>query len=238
MQKEGSISYILPTLLIVALAVTTFSLFRGDMLREKQFLTRFTDARLMLFEKGLDGIRQEVDAAYPDLLKDCKDRAAYDAYIDMDSRTMTAGQLREALSYHEECGQFFVHKTAITLAYFQHEIERLSDAANVLQEGKEKKEALEIVHFWQQIFDLESQNASIYKRLVDIQKEYWTADLNKAIYVDTSEEREAKVGALNYEANQKLDQISKVRDDINRFKEAEAAYWDEHFATSTPKKGE
>lgn len=232
-EREGNIGAIVSTILVVALALFAFTLYQADKGREEIILTSFTDKRYTLVGRGLSGLRQEVDTTYAGLFEDCEDRNAYNAFIATDSRTMTASELREALLYHDECGQFFVNKTELTLGFFEKEIDSLRDNAILLKDGKQKEDALQIVEFWEQIFALEGEHGTIYKRLVDIQEEYWSADLNKAILIDTPEEREAKVGALNNEANQKLGRIEEIQMEIERFQRAESTYWEEHFATST-----
>ena len=234
--NESSLSKLISTTLIVVLALLSFSLYQNDKKREKVLLTAFTDGRLAIVEKGLIGLSIQVEKEYPDLFIVCEEKSKYDSYINLDTRTMSDSELRDALRLHSLCGKLFSNKTNLTLGFFKIELNKLEQSANLLKEGKDKRNALQIIDFWYTLYDLEQEHGQIYERLIDIQEEYWEADLNKVTAKDTASMREEKVGTLNLEANDKLTRINQIQIEIDRFKVAESTYWKEHFATSSAEK--
>jgi hypothetical protein len=220
--------FILGGLIILIIVLLTL-----NFTREKETRLFFTDARLSIAAGGLNEVFKDVETNYGNLFAECSDQGSYDKHIGTDSRIMSAAELKEALALHEECGMQLHNKANLTLGFFKTKIDRMTDAVSVLRPGTYKKDANQILAYWEKIYDLEKENNTIYKRLVDIQGEYWTADLNKVTGIDSSAEREAKFGALNYEANQKLDLVKDLREDIKRVENAEGVLWGESFATTT-----
>jgi hypothetical protein len=227
--------HIIPTFFLIVLAVTSFVLYRSEQVRDEKIIETFSVNRMNLASGGLQAVRSALEKDYPDLFKDCANRGEYDTFIDSDSRALTASEIRRALDLHRECGHYFSNKGNVTLDFFLQDIKQLASIAHLLNDGNVKDSAMSISDYWQQIYDLEREYNTIYGRMVDIQESYWSEELNKAIGLITAQEREANIGALNYEANQKLERLANIREKLQEIREKEFALYEDMFSTSTEK---
>ncbi len=216
-------------LLLLAFIAASLFLFASNRATQEQLQESFDATRLQIASGGLNTYRQLINSEYDHLFQDCSERARYDEYIDADSRYMSAGELTEALELHRTCGHFLSARSQFTIQLFEKNIEQLRMLATFFSGPTDKKNASVVVTYWDDIFTLERERAIIFDRLIDIQEEYWRSDLDKALGAITSGEREAAVGALNFEANQRLAQSEELNDEIEEIRKRENIFWGEAF---------
>ena len=213
--------------LIVALLLLYSSYSKTQSLVEDYFV----DGRNTIAVGGLAQIQGRVESEYGYLFVDCAERQEYDAFIDTDSRTMTASDLKRALELHAKCGNFFVEKSNITVQVLEGDVASLEETASLFSGSTKARNALVAAKYWRDIFELERERAIIFERLVNIQKAYWEIDLDKALGTISPKEREASVGALNIEANQKLARTNEIVEEVRELRKQEGVFWGESFGS-------
>jgi|GEM_PF-4405413 len=232
-ETEGSrLLRVIGPLFVLALIATSLLLYFEYQKAQNGIRMQFVEKRNEMANNGFSNLGQKVETDYSYLLVDCGDRGEYDKLIDRDSRELTATELKRALQLHSECGQFFANKSNLIVSLMEAEVNSLREHSELFGSGKNERNAEVVVGYWDDIFTLERERGIVYGRLVDIQKEYWESDLDKVLNIITSGEREAAVGALNFEANQKLSQTEELLEKIKESRKIEAIFWGESFGKS------
>lgn len=217
--------------IIIILAVAVVMLYNKRVSTDADILSRFSKVRADLAADNLAAKQREISERYSNLFGECEDQAEYDTFVDADTRTLSITELRRALELHDGvCGQLFRQRADLTLGFVARDVIELENTANLLSNNKKRSDALEVVTYWKEILALEEENARLYGRLVDIQSEYWQAELDKLLRFITSDGREIAVGTLNYEANQKLERSNSLNTELKELREEETVFWQEKFA--------
>jgi hypothetical protein len=126
------------------------------------------------------------------LFPDCRERSAYDTFLEKDTRTLSLGDLTDALRLQELCGPHFAQLKQYSLGNLKKEIAHFSDVASLIGTAKKRDQAKRIVDAWNKIALIEEKIVSLFEQQIALQEDYWTI------------ERETKRGALSSLQREKM----------------------------------
>lgn len=226
-----------PFLSVIALVFIVGGLFLFVIYERTQRLASdaFIAARINISQNSLEGERQYVKTAYADVIVDCTstDRSKYYTFVNMDSRTMTEQELRDALKLHAACGMYAVDTDKLALDFLRRDTENIRTLTSLFSDPSLRTKAEMIAQAWADMYDLDKEKNDIDARLVDIQQGYWEAELDKVRGIDTPTERETRVGTLNVEAREKLAREQEIVAALQTLRQKESELFSGAFPDAT-----
>lgn len=184
-------------------------------------------ARTDLAQNSINEKQQLVTREYSDIVLDCELRGEYDAVINLDSREMTARELRRALELHKECGQYFYSRNALALVLFESEIKRLQELSKLLEDTRAKNIVFPLAQQWEQILELEKEYNKIFGDNITIQQRYWEVDLKRRLGEIDFTKREEEIGILNGIARLNNTRLTEMQSERGELHLSEGKHWEE-----------